>query len=55
MSNKFIDLIKEKLAETKKQREQDKGKAAPDFQINREPESEPVSESEQAKEKPVKH
>jgi len=44
MSDKFVDLIKEKMAETKKQREQDKGKPAPDFQINREPKTEEKQE-----------
>ncbi|MEX0738353.1 MAG: hypothetical protein WD071_03320 [Pseudohongiella sp.] len=47
MSDKFADIVKEKMAEIKKQREQDKGQSAPEFKINREqaPESD----------KPVKH
>ncbi|KKO11893.1 hypothetical protein [Pseudohongiella sp.] len=45
MSNKFVELVKEKMADIKKQREQDNGKTAPEIRIEREqkPESdEPV-------------
>ncbi len=49
MSNKFVELIKEKMADIKKQREQDDGKTAPEIRIEREPETENKTD------KPVKH
>jgi hypothetical protein len=49
MSDKFAEIVKEKMAEIKKQREQDNGKSAPEIRISREPDAE--TEPEQ----PVKH
>tara|TARA_R100001039_G_C1850892_1_gene111206 strand:- start:1063 stop:1212 length:150 start_codon:yes stop_codon:yes gene_type:complete len=39
MSDKFAEIVKEKMAEIKKQRDQDNGKTAPEIRINREPEA----------------
>lgn len=47
MSDKFVEIAKAKMAEIKKQREQDEGKTAPEIKINREPKADT--------EKPVKH
>jgi len=49
MSNKFVEIIKEKMADIKKQREQDNGKTAPEIRIEREP------ETENKPDEPVKH
>lgn len=49
MSDKFVDLVKEKMAEIRKQSEQDNGNTAPEIRISREPETEADDEP------PVKH
>lgn len=49
MSNKFVEIVKEKMAEIRKQREQDKSGPAPDFTFERKPQAQRESE------KPVKH
>lgn len=40
MSDKFVEIAKEKMAEIRKQREQDEGKTAPEIKISREPKPE---------------
>lgn len=49
MSDKFAEIVKEKMAQIKSQREQENGKTAPEIRINREPDSETETD------KPVKH
>lgn len=49
MSDKFVEIVKEKMAEIRKQREQDNGKTAPEISIDREPASAGKTD------KPVKH
>ncbi len=49
MSDKFAEIVKEKMAEIRKQREQDNGNTAPEIRINREP------EAREKTDKPVQH
>jgi len=54
MSNKFIEIVKEKMAQIKKQGKQDEGKTAPEFTFDRAPETE-EAEAETKTETPTKH